>query len=476
MKRLLRPFILLIIVCMIPISVHMIGGTGSRYFTDDYCIWAEASDADPIALTAEWYNTSGGRLAQYLSMAMLFKADVYVAPLIPALLLTLWISGVAWLCTEVAAALHIPLRLGIVSGLFITSADIAAAPNLVQAIYWVTGILTYPLPAVIGNFIIALIVRAVRHNTLNAGVGVAIFLLSLTSGLFNEPFALMQCALIGAGILVTGLAARSRRTLWLALGVAAVATAVAIAILVLAPGNSIRQVSFGAQQSLFTALVQSVQYSVTFTFAGVVFNPLGVVAMFFIGSIIPGLIERFSPDLAYRLFQTARHRSLWAFLIGAVLWIGVCAAFMLPGFYATGSPPPARGFIMPLWAYLPWCIAMGVLVRLNLSLPKTVLGRLDTWNMRIAVIVIILHGFWATSQSIPVASYVLQSGREWDARAAEIAAADTSDSILWVPLRYDLAAYAGLVSIAPDHNHWVNLCAAEYFNVAAIRAVNAAES
>jgi len=462
------PLAVVFVLTLLPLLIHAVGGTGSRFFTDDYCIWMEAHDADALALTWSWYQSSGGRLAQYLSMALLFKAGVNIAPMLPAGLLLLWGLGSAWLGIEAARTLRLRAFPGLVSGILFEASVVAAAPNRVQAVYWMTGILTYAVPIMIATFAAALMLRAARRSRVTVSQGMLIAMLTLAAGLFNEPFALMQIGLIGTGMIITLLAAPSRGSLWQILGIAAFAALAALIILVIAPGNSVRQTSFEAERMLIPALLESFVYALTFSLAAVVFNPFGAVAAFFVGMAIPGLLKhvRSPSNRAASSLTPARARQ--GLIIGFALWIGCCTAFMLPGFYATSSPPPARSFIMPLWAYLPACALLGALVRFSLRFSEHGAGGLDRLMRYTAAAAIIVHGLWASIEGLPAAVHALAYGREWDARAEEVTTANRSTVFLWAQLPHDLAVYAGLNAIDADPNHWVNRCAAVYFDVAAI--------
>ncbi len=468
MRRRLIASTLLVVISLLPFLVHMMGGTGSRYFTDDYCIHLEAASANPLALTADWYETSGGRVAQYLSLAVLFKGGVGVARVTPALLLTVWIIGLGWLGRESALVLKLPALLGIAGALFIGSTMLAGAPNMVQAVYWLTGILTYFAPCVFGTFAAALIVRAGRRNTISLVSGCLIFFLCLAGGLFNEPFVLMQGALLAGGFLVTWLYLPRRALNW-ALGTAAAATALALIIIVIAPGNSVRQDSFVAAPSFTVAMVQSVQYALAFGFLALYTNPIGVLAVVFIGFSFPTLVQRYSASTVFEETRYGRRHYLAALALCLLILLAVSAAFMLPGVYATQSPPPARGFIMLLWAYLPLAIALGALLRLSLANSSQWDPRIDRWNIGVAVAAIVIHMLWASVSGMSTAVYALHYGSEWDARTAELAAASETDDITLPALQHDLALYTGLRPIGTDPAYWVNVCAAEYFGVGSLR-------
>lgn len=466
-----RKFLLaaLVAVTLLPLAIHAVGGTGARYFTDDYCIWMQAHDAEPLALIWDWYNSSGGRLAQYLSMALLFKPGIEVVSILPAALLLLWGLGLVWLGVEIARALHLPTRHALIGGLFVLAAIITAAPNRVQALYWMTGILTYPAPALMATFAAALMIQTARSRV-TALRGAGIFALTFAAGLFNEPFAFMQTALIGGSLLIVLLTAHRQRGWWRALIIAAAAAGVALLVLVIAPGNGVRQASFSHGQSLLMALLGSLVYALVFSLAAVVFNPFGTIAALLTGMAVPGLLKRLASSSARTLVVLTPQQARWGLIVIATLWIGACAAFMLPGFYATGGPPPARSFIMPLWLYFPGLLILGVLIRFAARFSEPSASTIDRLMGYTVAAVITIHGVWASVQIGSIAAYTLEFGREWDRRAEELAALSSTAEVLWMPLPHDLATYGGLETLGTDPDSWINRCAAEFFDVAAIRS------
>jgi len=359
-------------------------------------------------------------------------------------------------------------------GILATALIVAATPDDIQSFYWLTGSLTYTVPCIVGTFAAALIVRLARRLALNQGIHplhlVGLFALCLTAGLFNEPYTLVQGALVGCGLLFTLLYAREQRGWWLTLITAALASLTALIILVIAPGNSVRQTFFVAAPSPLTALVQSVQYALIFTASAINFNPPGVIMAILVGIAIPGVVQHKSIQRGdTHASQWTRRKYLMLMVLYITAWLLVCTAFMFPGLYATQMPPPGRSFAIIMWVYMPWWVGLGALLRLSLWGNARLNAGVERWNMRLVRLAVVVHAVWAVNEAILPVTYSLSYGAEWDARAATLTTATATDDIIVVPLPHELATIRGLDTIGADSSFWVNICAARYYGVRALR-------
>jgi hypothetical protein len=261
----------------------------------------------------------------------------------------------------------------------------------------------------------------------------------------------------------------------------------AMAVVALAPGNVARQAYFPHPPNLPKVVLWSAAYTV-FMFCRPLVPFLGgaitamaprvvggvprwlptalsmgtsAVPMLIVIAVSASLAQLCVPGTAGIRFL---NRARW--WLPCVAFILVCAC-MAPGAYGTSAPPPPRALIIPQFVIIClaacWGFAMGATVwRLQPRL----------WQSRRGLILLIagcacLLGPVAATPQILSAGYAMREwAHRWDATDQQLRAARGAGmQDATVPA---LEKLAGVGSISPDPQDWVNICAAHYYGLRSI--------
>ncbi|PJF26278.1 MAG: hypothetical protein CUN53_08515 [Phototrophicales bacterium] len=445
------------LLLIVGIGVYAFNGIYSRYMADDYCIINEIRGRDLLSMTAEWYHSASGRVAQFVALIIALNLGVSFAAVSPALLLLAWIGALTWSLLPIMR--HFAPERSRLAALTASAALIAAAlagsPQIPQTLYWVTGAYTYTAPLIIASFLPGIVLRA-RTPLLPSAAALT---LTLISGTFSEPNATWLLAALLSALIGTALV-RAQRAQTVTLGAGALGAALAILVLLSSPGNALRSTAFTPSDSVIATGLRSIQYALLYTLAlAPRLAPVALVALF----IVPSLIALSMP----RLPDLPTERLGWALL----LWIGaglfMLTAFMAPGVHATLAPPPARAFIIPAFG---WSVTLagagwlfGCILRARhghrpiLTRAAAPLG---------AALIAILAAVTVVGEITLTPIYAAYAA-EWDARDRALWEADGAISV--APYTRDLAVSTGLDTLTDDPESWLNRCAADYYDLVSIR-------
>jgi hypothetical protein len=187
----------------IPLAAYTYMGSFMRIIGDDYC-YAAILRQFGFWMT-QWqsyfaivgYNGNRYSLNLFSTLVGLFGPKANAA--LPGLALLVWLAGLVWAWrngTQLAGIHTVPLSwlLAAEAMVFFT---LSQAPDLDQALYWRTGMLTYLAPVITGSILLGLILWQVNRLQAQVTLLGATFLLALISAGFSE---------VGAVAHITGLA------------------------------------------------------------------------------------------------------------------------------------------------------------------------------------------------------------------------------------------------------------------------------
>jgi hypothetical protein len=194
---------LLCLAFAIPLAAYTYMGSFTRIIGDDYCYAARLRQLGFWMM--QWqsyvsivgYNGNRYSLNLFSSLVDLFgpKANAFL----PGLVILVWLVGLAWAWrngTRKAGIHTLPLSWLLAAEVLIFF-TLSQAPDLDQALYWRTGMLTYLAPVITGSILLGFILwQANRPRAQVTLLGVT-FLLALISAGFSE---------VGAVAHITGLA------------------------------------------------------------------------------------------------------------------------------------------------------------------------------------------------------------------------------------------------------------------------------
>ena len=289
------------------------------------------------------------------------------------------------------------------------------------------------------------------------------FALALIAGGTSETWAAIQIALLALATAggVTLLRGSNQRALLIGCGAGLAGGLIALGLLLAAPGNAVRQAAL-ADINLTGMSLTELIIPTLLTTASTLASALGVwgptiyLALLLIGVWV-GMNGRIRP-------APLRSRRAWGWIGGsALVLLLLIAATIAPAFYAMGVQPSERNYIIPAFflalTALTWGLAIGFSQRPAPRPPHPLIqAGLVALIGALLLFPIIQHA----GETPRLQTYAAA----WDAQDALIRAAAAESRIVTVaPLPVDLAALANLESLGPDPAHWINGCAARYYDV-----------
>ncbi len=522
----------LMLSCALAAIVVM--GTTSRYMQDDYCyatllrgnFWQQQ-------LNAYLHETtfSGNRFALTLFMGLSELFGPAATRFVPVFMVLAWLGCLYFFIRQLPwfNGRHWLNRLeGFIVVEVLVLFTLGMAPNWVQVYFWRAGMFPYLAPLVTGSLLMGLLAKSLTAHKRRWLWLILVPLTAFLTGGFSEIAVVAELALLGLALLALLIMKKHKKALILPFGLAILGCAAALALIVLSPMNLLRlQRSYSESSPLLQTLVNSFKGGLTFYLATLYRPTLYYVSAVLIFTLLGWMISdrqgMAALPIKWTLFLAA------GLILAAYL---VTSAAMAPGFYAENSYPSDRAQIVPRFVSLLLAMGLGILVgnacaalkkRWLASTLLTLLGvmglvvfffwftdmktnfhppafpEMREWvraNLLMSILILLgavmlagliswktnkqnTLGIWLVLMGIPaliigarfVVEYPLMQQRAelWDGRDTQIrqmqAAGETQ---LIVPAMNSLA---GILELSDYEGFWVNRCAAMYYGVESIRAV-----
>lgn len=447
-------------------------GTFSRHMADDFCV-VEFTRGSFLAALWENYLNISNRFSNFMLIAFSESVWSRSISILPALMIILWVVGIAWVLKEISRL----LGAGWTKSVTVTFAFLLVffalleAPNRYQTLYWRSSMATHFAPLVFMPYFAIFLLRrlssALKAPPSRWYYPLSFFLTFMLAG-FSEPIVLIMISLLGSSVLVAWMTikAKGRGAVLSLLGWSLAGVIATLLVMALAPANSLR---LGTPPPALPVLIsRSFLYAYEFILNSFATLPLPVL----FSTVIPFLIfYGFHTSSSIKLTHI-QIRQLMAVLVivPAFSFLLVVASFT-PSVYGQGFPVERARFAGQL------CLVLGLMsegtglgmlmaqwrprgsqMPHSVLIPSILLGITALYPLRAA---------WLALADIPE---YRERAELWDARDAFIrrhAANDEKDII--VP---GYSGVYGVKELDDDPNHWVNGCAASYYNVRSIRAVS----
>ncbi|MFG2291918.1 DUF6056 family protein [Streptomyces sp. NPDC048603] len=193
-----------------------------RPTSDDWCAGWKARDLGVLGITADFYTTQNGRIANAFLSGVVYgdgPAGIKILPTVITLTFTL---GLVLLGRELVRLLGGRPRLLILiaCALVVQALLYYAGPRAYQVLLWAPATISHTVPSLIGVWALLLAIGTVRHprTAVRACGYTAAFLIAAALGTLSEPFSLVSGLLAAAvGLLVLprlGLARTWRPFTW----------------------------------------------------------------------------------------------------------------------------------------------------------------------------------------------------------------------------------------------------------------------
>lgn len=459
--------VLVLVAFLSGLGATAYAGTFSRYWADDYCYAAIVQRDGLIEGVQYWYQNGGNRFAAFLAVGVSEFFGQKAVSWLPGLLLAGWV-GAAFYALKGAVRLAgwkadrfwlAAASLGWVFFLTYTS------PDRLQTLYWRMGLLHYSLPLVLLLLQVGILLNALAGPAGHRLVIIAFAngLLALFSAGLSETAAAVQTTfyLLAVGwLLLRGDAGQRGWLMVLASGLAA--SLLAMLIMALSPANAWRQALLPPPPTL-TALVQFVlRYTLDFVVDTLRTLPLPLAVWLGLCLALSWLLpaERHHPPQAPAVFTA-----------GLLLAAGLLAtaAAIAPSAYAGLQYPAGRALMT---ARFPLLSGLGLAAAVSGSWLKGQLSSAAQQRVRVsALILLLLVGAYALrAAQLPLneAQTLAVKAARWDARQAEILSQRAAGFEVIHVREVDIVST--LEDLTPQPEHWVNVCAADYYQVEQILA------
>jgi hypothetical protein len=457
------------------IGVYAYLGTFSRHLSDDYCEAVATKRSNPISAVIDRYTDGQWRAANRYSNLMFVGFGELLGennlPITTAAMVILLPIGLSWSVYEfrrffkVEWTLQTDCFLGATLGFFI----LLQAPNLFQTIYWRSSMMTHFAPIVFGSFLFAFWMRQAAHareQKISPIIYMLIFFFTyIIAGFSEPPVATMVTALaLIIGAVWLWVPVPVRKGLLPLLTAAFLGAFLGLLTMVFSPANrNIAQSSPG----MINVLKDSFEFSFIFVVYAFKMFPLPGLLSALIPALLACLYKQGSPSV----LSSAQKRFLWiiAAVAPIVLWILIAAGFS-PSVYGQGYPVERMRFLA--------CALMTATFMLEGGILGLLLGNIrPRFNQVLSWVIVILFALTGILYPLRAGLRVYRSlvpeyqtrAEMWDLRDDYIQRhAGAGEMDIVVP-GYS-AAYK-IKELDDNPIHWVNSCAADYYDVHSIRAV-----
>ncbi len=453
------------------LGVYAYLGIFSRHLADDYCS-VDFTRANFFKALLNNYIFVSDRYANFMLIAL----SEYISPrsvmVLPALFITLWIVGLAWMLYETSRFTKLNWSKLTVFTLAFLLAFFALlqAPNRFQILYWRSSMATHFAPLVFMPFLAAFIFRnisAAEKETVPFWKYPLGFFIALIIGGFSEPTVAVMITLLTLAFAAAWkwMTPPTRKAALNLIGWSLAGAVLALLVMGLAPANYYR-VSLGKEPPTLTFLViRSFQYG--FNFVDNSFRTLPIPTFFTVAMPFFMFYNMYtSPTLELTSSQRKLIRNLLWF-IPALSYLLIVASFA-PSVYGQSFPVERARFAGQL------SLVAGLMIEgalLGILLAQWRPDFIQKLPLKLASAVLLafaalypLRAAWFSIGEVP--AYRARA-EAWDARVIQIndLIAQGETDLLIV----QLDGVEGVKELEGTEKHWVNRCAAKYYQVNSIR-------
>ncbi len=449
-------------------------GTFTRYMADDYCESYITKAYSPLGAVINRYEDGQWRAANRYSNllfvgvieALLGKQNLQIMPVV---LMFLWVIGLVYLVRQVrqAAGIQWHIYMDIFLGVALAFFSILEAPNRFQTFYWRSSMATHFVPLVFLNFLLAFLFSRTQSNkeaSPSVWAVIGLFFASFMIGGFSEPPVTVMVVGSGLGLVyiwffVTN---EKRRTL-LSLTASVFAGAVS-ALIVMAVSPAALNLSRDTP-SFVEWLYRTAQYTYLFLIDAFKSLPLPILLSVVLPAALTFVIyrEKERPNII-----NARVSRNIALALPFILILLIAAGFSTSAYGQ--SFPVARARFFAHYLLTITLVVEGVLLGMWLSQVKWKFNsvRIEYIAMLI-VLILALYPFRAGLQVIQDVPKYSRRAMKWDARETQIKILIAQGETDLTIVQFD--GVDGVKELDLFASHWVNVCAAKFYEVNSIRAI-----
>ncbi len=455
-----------LLLLSVTLAVYVYRGFYSRYWADDYCQSATLREYGLFGGTWNSYQTWSNRFSAIFLVGVSELFGAKAISFLPAIVIlcNILIYALLFYLTFRLKKWKVNLLVSFLISLVFTYFLLLLSPNLFQSIYWRSGMISYFAPLLFLGLTLIVVCLDVLHGIKKCRF-VIFFLLALILGGFSETFGAFQVGLWLLTLLLstTFLKKQNRNilkqdSLYLLAG-----SLVSLAVIAVAPGNFVRLSSAHAEFNFWNLVPLSLKYAAAFVFQAFRSYSLPNLILFVEMFVIGLHIDRGAKK---SIHSTKTMLSFFAFLFLFSCALLICIA--APSVFTMQAYPEERSWMIGRF--------VTVLVVMLAGFGAGVLSqdwfshrKIFSWLSIIVLLILNLYplkGAWAEWQQLPQWKTVAQA---WDRRNAQILdKIDEGETSLTVQALDSIGTVAELTD---DPNYWVNVCAANYYGVDEITAL-----
>jgi len=451
---------------LIPNVFFVVQGLSIRYWADDYCFSGFLREYGFAHGLMKFYSTTSNRFSAFIFTGFGELFGEHAIRVIPSIVIIILGFVLYKIIDRVLSEYHVEQAktMSILFSQILLFFILFLAPNIHQSVYWRAGLSHYFLPIPILLYLTLMMFSRRKAEEKTQKNEIFLFVAALFSAGLSESYAALQAGSFGAALLFVLLVDKSshrkRRLFFIA--AALMGTAVAMGSMIVSPGNALRLDTLQQSSNLLAIISISTVSAINFIILSIrgLWLPFGI--MFGLFVLITYCFVW--PSVLIIHARVLLINSILIALVTLALIICVCA----PTAYGMMAYPEQRVLMF----------AQFVLI-IGISLEGVVLGLLFQkllfiyQPIRMAGLFLILVFCMYPLSTLDVRQSDLRFYKDraalWDARNTEIyGQIDMGQNSLSVSA---LDSFAEIAELRDDPSYWVNKCAAKYYQVDSISAV-----
>jgi hypothetical protein len=450
-------------------------GTFTRYMADDYCESYITKVYSPLGAVINRYEDGQWRAAnRYSNLLFVGVVESLLGEknieIVPVVLMFLWTLSLVFLVRQVRklAGVQWHIYTDIFLGAVLAFFPILEAPNRFQTFYWRSSMATHFVPLIFLNFLLAFLFSRTRSNneaSHSVWAVIGLFFASFMIGGFSEPPVTVMIVGSGLGLVYIWFFVKDRRRRALLSLTASVFAGAVAALTVMAISPAALNLSRNTPS--FVEWVQrTTQYTYLFMIDAFKTLPLPILLSFVFPAVLIFVIYRDKENSS--IVNTRGNRNI-ALALPFILILLIAAGFSTSAYGQ--SFPVARARFFAHYLLTITLVFEGALLGMWLSQVKWKSFSAARFEYIAMLILLILavYPFRAGMQVIQDVPEYRKRAAKWDTRETLIntlIAQGGTDLVV-----YQLDGIDGVKELDTFASHWVNLCAAKFYEVNSISAI-----
>jgi len=462
---------------LLPLLVYAYMGLFSRHQADDFCYAWNGTTRSLLNAQTTWYKTDTSRYAATFVMTSTDRLGSWTLPLLPVLVLGLWLAGTFRLFMRLQKRLKLdfpPIAVFFLAEVLVYFV-LLLAPNLYQVLYWRPGLVIYLLPlALLTNLAVYLLDQASNpSNKWRFLVPKLVIVLFFFNGGFSETIASLQIGILTLAFVALLFLGKGQTRNWalILVGAALLGSLAAMGTLFFSPATRMRQGLIGPAPDLISLVRMSLSNAFIFMYI-----TLGESAFSLLIVLITAILAGYGL-VAARLTDA----DLDPGKLISVLFLAPLVTYLLtvcvvaPFAFGESAYPEARVLINAMLPMVGMVMLEGLILGISLGLLQQRSPQLAPIGLRVilllALVGVSLFPLYSTRKvlrsDLPLYQ---QRARDWDARDAYIRGQVAQG-------QKDITATAfysigKVLELTPNPSNWLNNCAAMYYGADSITGVS----